>query len=200
MTETQWNPADYDDRAIGPLGLHDAHLLDAICRYVRPRTYLEYGGLLGHSLAVAAPHCGIVVSVDDNAGTALWDKATRAGNARVVKGDMAVYDPVADGLRDVDLVFVDASHLFTDCMAAYERFAPVLSPRALILVHDTGDWPPPGTPLPPQWEAWKHHRAHFLGHDRAFVRALREFGWADVTFGTPDHLRHGITVLSRPTW
>ncbi len=45
-----WDMTKYDDRAIGPMGLHDAILLDAICSYVRPKVVLEYGGLLGHSL------------------------------------------------------------------------------------------------------------------------------------------------------
>jgi predicted O-methyltransferase YrrM len=190
-----WQGKVFDDRAIGPMGEADAYLLDAICRYIKPRIAIEYGGLLGHSLAVMAPHCGLVISVDDNAGEALQEAAKKAGNAEVVKGKMEEYDPVYDGVKpEVDLVFFDASHLYKDNVAAYENVKPVLSPEALILVHDTGDWYK--GELPPQWEAWKERRAEYLVHDRQFVEYLREKeGYRDVTFSSTRNLRHGITVL-----
>lgn len=193
-----WNPENYDDRAIGPIGLADAYLLSAICRYLQPRIAIEYGGLLGHSLAVMAEHCGFVISVDDNAGVALREMAKKVSNARVVQSDMSFYEPADSVESIVDLVLIDAAHLYDDNVAAYENVLPVLSSDAVILVHDTGDWKTDD--LPPQWAAWVEHRAMFLEHDRKFVRYLREKGYSDVTFGTARHLRHGITVLQRRTW
>ncbi len=193
-----WNPADYDDRAIGPMGLHDAHLLDAICRYVRPKVALEYGGLLGHSLAVMSDWCGHIISVDDNAGEALRAAAEKAGNATVFKSDMKDFDPWFHGFKQIDLVLFDASHLFNDYRLTFEKIEPLLTERCAILVHDTGDWFL--GELPPQWDAWKEHRATFLEEDREFVRYLRSKGWSDVTFESPDHLRHGYTMLTKPRW
>lgn len=194
-----WDAANYDDRAIGPMGLHDAYLLDAVCRYVRPQVALEYGGLLGHSLRVMAPYCGLVVSVDDNCGQSLQDAATLVGNAWAVQCDMKNYEP-SQHVTGIDLILFDASHLYADYVAAYEKCVPLLQSRTVILVHDTGEWPPEGTPLPPQWEAWKEHRATYLEEDREFVRYLRTQGWSDVTFENPDSLRHGYTMLTKPRW
>lgn len=194
-----WNPANYNDDAIGPMGLHDAYLLDAICRYTKPKVALEYGGLLGHSLAVLSTHCEQVISVDDNAHQILQDAATVAGNARVVKAKMQEYDPVADGVPRLDFVLIDASHLYADNIAAYNKFKPLLSKFALILIHDTGEWYT--GELPPQWAGWAERRTTYVTEDRAFVCYLRESeGWNDITFQSSDHLRHGYTVLAKPTW
>lgn len=195
-----WNPENYDDRAIGPMGLHDAHLIDAICRYIRPRVALEYGGLLGHSLAVMSEWCGWIISVDDNAGEALQAAAAKAGNAVVVKAKMQDFDPNEFGIRQLDLVLFDASHLLADNTAAFEMIEPWLTQRAVILVHDTGEWYNGPDPLPPQWAAWVEHREALLEGDRGFVRYLRGKGWSDVTFESPDHLRHGYTMLTKPRW
>lgn len=195
-----WNPDNYDDRAIGPMGLHDAYLLDAICRYIRPRVAIEYGGLLGHSLDVMAPYCGLVISVDDNASVALRAIAEKVGNAKVIQTDMTYYEPYYAGIEDnsIDLALFDASHILKQSIAAFKNLTPSLSPKALILVHDTGDWYT--GELPPQWEAWKENRATFLEHDRNFVRYLRQQGFLDITFESSDHLRHGYTVLKKPNW
>lgn len=193
-----WDADNYDDRAIGPMGLHDAYLLDALCRYICPRVALEYGGLLGHSLRVMAPYCEALVSVDDNCGSALVAAAKDTRNARAVKCDMRTYDPVADGYQRLDLILFDASHLFDDNLAAYSKCVPLLQPRTVILVHDTGEWYT--GELPPQWEAWKEHRDEFLQEDRKFVRYLRTEGWNDVTFENPNALRHGYTMLTKPRW
>ncbi len=101
-------------------------------------------------------------------------------------------------LTTIDLVLFDASHLYTDCRDAYQRIESRLAPDALILVHDTGDWYT--GELPPQWAAWKGHRATYLEEDRRFVRYLRKEGYSDITFGTNEHLRHGYTVLMKPQW
>lgn len=193
-----WNPDNYDDRAIGPMGLHDAYLLDAICRYVRPKVALEFGGLLGHSLSVMAEHCDTVISVDDNAHQLLYDAASKYGNVQVIKGDMRTYGIINNGI-ELDLVLFDASHLYGDNVAAFSNIEPILSPKALILIHDTGDWYT--GELPPQWEAFQKERSIFLEHDRKFVRYLRCVkGYSDTTFESSDHLRHGYTILKKPSW
>ncbi len=194
-----WDESKFSDEAIGPIGLHDARLLSAICAYVKPRIVIEYGGLLGHSLSVFATHAEFVISVDEHAGVALQEAAKKAGNAQVVKGKMEEYDPVKDGVKaEVDLIFVDAAHLLDKNIACYEKVCPLLSPHAMILVHDTGPWKE--TDLPPQWAGWVKPRAELLSHDRSFVLYLRGEDYRDVTFGTNRHLRHGITVCMKPQW
>lgn len=193
-----WNPENYDDRAIGPMGLHDAYLLDAICRYVRPKVALEYGGLLGHSLSVMTEHCGQVISVDDNAHQLLYDAANKFDNIRIVKSKMQEFDPLEDCLSPVDLVLFDASHIYDHSVEAFELIKQGLSDNPILLVHDTGDWYT--GELPPQWLEWQEHRNIYLQHDRKFVGYLREQGYSDITFQSSDHLRHGYTVLMKPQW
>lgn len=193
-----WNPEKYDDRAIGPMGLHDAYLLEAICKYVRPRIALEFGGLLGHSLSVMAGYCDKVISVDDNAHQLLYDVAVHYPNVAIFKSDMRVFYPNEFGIDRIDLVLFDASHLYNDSITTFRNIEKYLSPKALILVHDTGDWKTDD--LPPQWEAFKTDRAVLLEHDRKFVRFLRGHGYLDITFESSEHLRHGYSVLKKIEW
>lgn len=193
-----WSPDNYDDRAIGPMGLHDAILLDAICRYVRPKVALEYGGLLGHSLSIMAECCGQVISVDDNAHQLLYDAANRFDNVSIVKAKMQEFSPIAITPSAIDFVLFDASHIYEHSVAAFEQVNWVLSDNPILLVHDTGDWYK--GELPPQWAEWQEHREIYLQHDRKFVRYLRGQGYSDVTFESSDHLRHGYTVLMKRKW
>lgn len=193
-----WDPSHYNDSAIGPMGLHDAYLLDAICRYIRPKVALEYGGLLGHSLSVMAPYCGRVISVDNIAHQSMYDAASRYNNVHIVKGDMRLYDPKTNNMDEINLVLFDASHLCTDYIKAYQNIKSILSSKSLILVHDTSDWFK-GV-LPTQWEWFKEEREILTQQDRKFVVYLREEGYNDITFESDEHLRHGYTVLKKCNW
>jgi hypothetical protein len=109
---------------------------------------------------------------------------------------MKTYQP-PEGIK-FDLVLFDASHVYDDSVKTFTNIETYLSPKVLILVHDTGNWREKD--LPPDWSSFKLGREIILKNERDFIRFLRTQGYSDVSFESSEHLRHGYTILKKLDW
>lgn len=128
---------------LGPLQDDEALLLYSLVRAVRPRTILEFGTSHGFS-AINWMHA---IADDPEARVFSYDilpyptpLAIEDADTRFVfiQKSQADFDPSDIDGRPIDVAFFDAGHLVEYSLQAFERIRPVLSPVAIIAVHDTG--------------------------------------------------------------
>jgi len=186
----------YDDRVLGPIQKADACLLAAVCNYMRPEAAIEYGCLEGHSAAVLARFCKRLFCVEiDHARQGLCHVIDKNPNITHVHASMTEWVPPED-VKDIGLVYFDASHKCEDSLAAYDILEFRLSPTALLICHDTGDW---CDPYPNEDFKKFTARKETVDGEREFVRCLFQRGWQAIAFGCTTQFRHGLTILQRST-
>jgi hypothetical protein len=56
--------------------------------------------------------------------------------------DLATKKQVVEQASQVDILFIDGDHSFAGCRADFVRYRDLLSPKGLVLFHDTGPFPP----------------------------------------------------------
>jgi predicted O-methyltransferase YrrM len=105
--------------------------------------------------------------------------------------------------RSADFVFIDAAHDLALNQATWKRLLPLLSPRAIVVIHDTGGIPRSQTP-PGDWSLAEHARwaddefEHQPG-ERAFVNWLleRHPEFVQIHLHSRHTQRHGMTLVQR---
>ena len=192
----------------GPVARDEALFLHALVRVIRPRTVLEIGFLRGDSafnFLCALDADARLYSIDVDPACADI-AARRFGDDprfvfRVRSQEMLTRDDI-DG-RLADFVFFDGAHDLGLNQAAFERVRGLVSPDAIVAIHDTGAIPRAFAP-PGHWaldlpEYWSPAGFEHQPEERAFVNWLLEEHpeFSQVHLHSQWAIRHGLTLVQR---
>jgi predicted O-methyltransferase YrrM len=198
----------YDENVIGPIQRDEAVLLFGLIRVLRPLTVVEFGFQVGQSAF------NFLRALDGEARLYSFDikpaclKVAERRFGRdprfrlVLKSHEKIEPKDVDG-RAVDFVFIDGSHDAGLNRITFERMLPMLSPTALIAVHDTGTVP---RELFPSWhwlldteQNWVGDRYEGQPGEREFVNWLLDEHpeFSQLHLHSDRTLRHGLTLLQR---
>lgn len=182
----------YKGIELGPLLEDDKKLLQAIILMNDPKNVVEFGFLRGHStrvmLEVMSPDSKLTSY--DNTEVSNIPEDSRFELKRIGQEDF-------DGGKDIDFVFLDASHYFDLNKITFKKLLPCLTENCIIAVHDTGKW---------FENVFKFERGHeFEGgwlhcpEEREFVNWIREEypDWQQIHFNTQSKISHGMTLLQK---
>lgn len=198
----------FEEVARGPLMRDEALLLHSVTRVVRPQTVVEVGFLRGHgslNLLAALDADARLFAFDINPDCEQRARDRFGRDARLkfrVRSQDAISADDVDG-RPVDLVFLDASHDLELNQRTLARLMPLLAPRAIVAIHDTGTMPlrliPAGHWFHQQPERWVGEDAEVEPGERAFVNWVLETHpeFAQMHFHSSRTLRCGLTFLQR---
>jgi predicted O-methyltransferase YrrM len=200
--------ATYGEWAHGPIQRDEALLLHALIRDLRPATVVEIGFLFGHSafnFLRALDDDARIYSFDIDAACVPHAHRRCRHDPRFVLRSRAQDQIRAEDVNGgpIDFVFIDGAHDLAINKRTFERLVPLLSPRALIAVHDTGGIPrtitPPGHPTLEMTNRWASDEFEHQPDERAFVNWLlvthQEF--SQIHLHSTRAFRHGITLLQR---
>ena len=211
LPETAWGPVQRDE----------ALLLHAMVRVLRPRTVVEIGFLRGDSalnFLCALDTDARLYSFDIDPGSEAVARERFRHDSRFVfrrrsQADLTTED--IDG-RQPDFVFLDAAHDLELNRATFSRLVPMMSPNAILAVHDTGTIPrrlvEPGA-IPWQlkvvgdwWRAhphvgWVGDEREVEPDERAFVNWVLEEhpDFSQIHLHSTRTFRYGLTLLQRST-
>jgi len=198
-----------EEDASGPLQRDEASLLYGAVRAMRPRTIVEVGFYRGRSafnFLRAMDEDAYLYSFDidpyaERLADQLFGHDSRFRFA--LKSQTGITRQDIDG-RTIDLLFIDASHDLDLNKQTFDSIERLLSPRALIAVHDTGAWAR-GHLSEPAAKHVAQHPDNWLSHDcyahqpgeRAFVNWIGEThpDFAQIHVHAHTTLRHGLTLL-----
>jgi predicted O-methyltransferase YrrM len=201
----------YLDAPIGPVQRDEALFLYALIKVIRPSVVAEIGFLAGQSAF------NFLQALDDGAMLYSFDISEKSeAIAADAFGDRSDFrfrrrsqDEITsadvDG-RLVDLVFLDASHDLELNQRTFAQLLPLLAPRAIVAVHDTGTWavdrmlPSHRSVTATEPHGWlsssefQHRR-----EERLFMNWIAEEHpeFAQLHLHTLSTLRHGLTLLQR---
>jgi predicted O-methyltransferase YrrM len=198
----------FKETADGPVQRDEALLLHSLVRVVRPRTIVEIGFLRGHSafnFLSALDADGRLYSFDIDPACEDCARELFGHDPRFVfrtRSQDGLTPEDIDG-RLADFVFLDASHDPTLNQATFRRLLPLMSPDAILAIHDTGSVP--RTLVPPQhwWlsssEGWMEDEREVLPGERAFVNWLldQHAEFSQIHLHSRRTVRCGITLLQR---
>jgi len=200
--------AFYDEVTWGPVMRDEALFLNALVRALRPETVVEIGFLRGHSAF------NFLRALDDESRLYSFDVDPAC---REVAHERLGHDPRfvfrnrsqdeirADDLdgRLADFVFLDAAHDLALNQATFDRLLPLLAPRAILAIHDTGTIPlqffPPGHWALELSKRWVGGEYEHQPDERAFVNWLLDTHpeFSQIHIHSRRAHRHGFTLLQR---
>ena len=198
----------YAEHVIGPIQRDEAVLLFGLLRVLRPLTVVEIGFQTGQSafnFLRALDGEARLYSFDITPGCMETAKR-RFGHDprfRLLIKSQELIEPADVDNRNVDFVFIDASHDAHLNQLTFERLLPMLSPAAIIAVHDTGTVPrelfPSWHPLLAETENWIGDRYEGQPGEREFVNWLLDEHpqFSQLHLHSDRTLRHGMTLLQR---
>jgi predicted O-methyltransferase YrrM len=200
--------ARFTERVDGPLQRDEALFLHSLVRVVRPRTIVELGFLHGHSafnFLRALDSEGRLYSFDIDPACEARARELFGHDPRFVfrvRSQDALTSEDVDS-RPVDFVFLDASHDLAVNQTTFALLRPMLSPDAILAIHDTGTVP---RALFPEWhwlldspEGWVGDEYEGQPDERAFANWLLEEHpeFSQVHLHSRRTIRCGITLVQR---
>ena len=213
--------ARHAETAWGPVQRDEALLLHAMVRVLRPSTVVEIGFLRGDSAlnflcaldADARLYSFDIDPASESVARERFRHDSRFVFRRRSQADLTAED--MDGRRP-DLVFLDAAHDFELNRTTFSRLLPIMSPNAILAVHDTGTVPrrfvEPGaipSPLAVVGNWWREHPdIGWIGDERevepderAFVNWVLEKhpDFSQIHLHSTRTFRYGLTLLQRST-
>jgi hypothetical protein len=190
-------------------------------RVLRPRTVVEIGFLRGDSafnFLTALDADARLYSFDVDPAAESIARERFGNDSRFVFRRRSQADLTAEDVdgREADLVFLDAAHDFELNRMTFSRLLPIMSPDAILAVHDTGTIPrrlvqPDAVPseLAMVGEWWlAHPEVGWIGDERevesderAFVNWVLEEhpDFSQIHLHTTRTFRYGLTLLQRST-
>lgn len=185
---------------LGPVMKSEEQLLGAICNLIDPKVIVEFGFYNGTSAKAMLESC------DWDTKMYSYDILDRKEIAKIVdirhtfiQKDMKLFEASDISNQNIDLVFFDASHELNDTIVAYERIKPLLTPKSIILVHDTGAYREEVF-NPSQLDYIKKVENSIVYHcpdEHIFIQKLKDQGYNVINFTCLSKIRHGIAVLQR---
>lgn len=199
----------YDDRALGPLQRDEALMLHGLVRVVRPRTVVEIGFLRGHSafnFLTALDEDARLYSFDIKPVCAERARERFGHDPRLVYRERSQSELTPEDIdgRLAEFVFLDASHDLDLNKATFARLLPMLAPRAILAIHDTGSIPRRLLEPLDHWalyspDGWVEDHREVNAGERAFVNWLlaEHPEFAQLHLHSENAIRCGITLVQR---
>jgi predicted O-methyltransferase YrrM len=200
--------ATYTETPVGAVQRDEGLLLHGLIRVIRPRTIVEIGFRKGHSafnFLRALDADGRLYSYDIDPACAEVARRSFGHDPRfklVLKSQDSLSAEDLDG-RSADFVFIDGAHDLKLNQATFGRLLPLLSPEAILAVHDTGTYP---RRLLPGWQWLLRSEENWVGDgyegepdERAFVNWILEEHpeFAQIHLHSARTVRCGLTLLQR---
>lgn len=201
-------------KALGPLQREEALFMNGLIKVLRPKTVLEFGFASGHSafnFLSAMEKDSRLYSVD------ISDDAKDMANffdrmderfCFIHKSQDEVVPPDFNH-REIDFVFIDASHDANLNKKTFKNIRSSLSERVTIAVHDTGIWIKKlmsaeqlryiRTREDQRW--LDENRCTHQPGERKFVNWISDTypEFNTIHLHTENYLRHGISLLQKQT-
>jgi predicted O-methyltransferase YrrM len=204
--------ATFDESGVGPVQPDEALLLHGLVRALRPETVVEIGFLLGHSAlnflsALDADARLYSFDIDPQCERLARERFGQDRRFAFRRKSQTELEPADIDGRAADFVFLDAAHELDLNQATFARLLPMLSPRAIIAVHDTGTWPRRFVPAGHWWlgtdDGWIGDEREVMPGERAFVNWLLDEHpqFAQLHVHSTRTARYGLTLLQvEPNW
>lgn len=183
----------YNGIELGPLLEEDGKLLQALIQMTNPINLVEFGFLRGAStrIMLEAMSPDAKLTSFDNTITSNVPKDPRFKLEKIGQEDFPTE------MKDIDFVFLDASHFFELNKITFERLLGSLTEDALIIVHDTGKWFANVFEFERGYEfegGWLH-----CPEEREFVNWIKDKypEWQQIHLNTQRKISHGITILQK---
>lgn len=186
---------NYNGITLGKILDEDALLLQAIIKMTSPKTLVEFGFLHGDSAKK------MLEVMDNEAHLYSFDNTTNGkdlgSNFTFHKLSQTEIDKT--DIKDIDFVFIDASHEIELNKETFKKLLPLLTEKAIIIIHDTGSWCDGNV-----WElergrlnpdgSWTH-----CPDEVDFVNWIKENypEWQQIHLHSKRQLRHGMTLLQK---
>lgn len=182
----------YNGIELGPLLEEDKKLLQAVILMTDPKNLIEFGFLRGHSTRAMLEVMSQMSTLTsyDNTPVSNIPEDTRFTLVRKGQEDFKE-------TKDVDFVFLDASHDFELNKITFEKLLPCITNDCIIAVHDTGKW----FDNVFQFEIGYAHDGGYLHcpDERKFMNWIKEKypEFQQIHFNTQTKISHGITLLQQ---
>lgn len=184
---------EYNGIMLGPLLDQDAEFLKAIIKMTTPKVLIEFGHFLGHSakamLSVMEPDA-VLHSFDNTRGHGVTDPRFHFRS----ESQDAAHD-----IKDIDFIFLDASHYLDLNQKTFLNFKDRLNDKAIIAIHDTGAWV--GGNVFDVAQGHMNAKGEWVHRPEEidFVNWIRkEYPEFDqIHFHSSHQVRHGITLLQK---
>jgi predicted O-methyltransferase YrrM len=198
----------YDEMPWGPVQRDEALVLHALVRALRPETVVEVGFLAGDSafnFLLALDPDARLYSFDVDPACAEVARHRFGHDPRLVfrtRSQERLAPEDIDG-RLADFVFLDAAHELALNQATFEALLELMTPAAMVAVHDTGTIArhlvPAGHWTLDVTERWVGDEYEHQPGERAFVNWVLESHpeFAQVHLHSQRAFRHGLTLLQR---
>ena len=196
----------FTEYSLGPIQRDEALLLYGLVRTVDPKTIVEFGFYEGHSainFLKAMSSDARLYSYDISDASMRLARRIHDERFRFILKSQAEFESSDVDNRLVDLAFFDGSHDFGLNVTAFEKVRKCLSERALIVVHDTGEWYN-------NVKGFQTAKGHFVAgstgggyihqpDERRFVNYIRVNmdDFDQIHLHSTSKFRHGLTVLQR---
>lgn len=180
---------------LGRLLDEDAEFLRAIIKMTTPKTVVEFGYLHGDSARI------MLGAMDSEARLYSFDNTTNGADPdpRFTFYKLSQTDIDQTDIKDIDFVFLDASHELELNKITFEKLLPIMSKNGIIAVHDTGSWA--------LGNVWEFERGK-LNKDGSWMHCPDEVDFVNwikkeypeyqqIHFHSSRDVRHGITLLQR---
>lgn len=182
---------NYNGIILGPLLKEDAEFLQAIIKMTTPKVLVEFGYFWGDSARA------MLEVMREDAELHSFDNTK---DPVVVDSRFHFYkksQEEIEGIKDIDFVFLDASHELDLNIKTFEKLVPYLSDKAIIAVHDTGTWVG-GNVFNVEAGYLKDNGEYVHRPDELeFVNWVKERypQFQQIHFHSSREVRHGITLL-----
>lgn len=186
-------PNHYNGIVLGPLLDEDAFFLQSIIRMTNPKVVVEFGYFWGKSSKM------MLEVMDADAELHSFDNTK---NPVVEDKRFHFYCKSQEeitGIKDIDFVFLDASHYLDLNQKTFEAIKDCMSEKGIIAIHDTGTWV--------GGNVFNAERGHLntkgewvhCPDEIDFVNWLKKEypQWQQIHFHSNRQVRHGITLLQK---
>ena len=202
--------ADFRTYVHGPIQDDEALFLYSLCKMIRPSTILEFGvldGLSSLNFASAKDSSAHLYSFDRRDGCIqkARQKCHAFANCFFSVLDCTAFCHTHVANRQVDIFFLDCSHVLEKNQICIESVIPCMSDAGIIIIHDTGFY---YKDTVPDWHV--SFNRNFEDSDRMpvilaeqkTVDWMREShsDWSQINFHSRNHFRHGMTFLQRSSF
>lgn len=200
-----------EEGVMGPLQRDEALLLFALTKVLRPAVIVEFGFHYGHSgfnflEAISAACHFYSYDIDDTAERIARARFRRYPNFHFLCKSQADFCAADIGDRQIDLCFLDASHILELNQATFRKLEGSLSEGAVIVVHDTGTWVKEffspihaehAAKVPDNWISQTEFQP--CKGEREFVNWLLTDcpGFSEIHLHSKRTLRNGMTLIQK---
>lgn len=182
------------DTQLGPILEEDVLFLQAIIKMTTPKVLIEFGHFWGKSAKA------MLEAMDSKAVLHSYDNTK---DSNIGENPQFIFhresQECVEGIKDIDFIFLDASHELELNQQTFLKVLSNLSPKAIIAVHDTGTWIGGNVFNAEQGFLRDDGQYVHCPEELEFVNWIKkEFpDWQQIHFHSSREVRHGMTLLQK---